>query len=487
MRITMTNKITSINLSSLFVVVILLGSALLASMVLPLSTHATASVPGTASSNTPTVPDPPLNPTALYAISGPYTYTAAGAAMRDQGFGTITVTWTGTLVAAYLIWGIIDNPGTPASVPSDPADSAGTFNGVGVTGTPQNYDVSPCWFGNLYVFAAPVTSLVTNGANSLTGFASGDITGGDPWSVAQVAPLNEGASLVVISTSATLNQIYIYTGAYTEPFAGNPLTSVFNHGYADATTAQTTFIVADGQQGTSVSNTLSGPVPMLVGTPPSLGNYAQYNGATVDGNALPGGDPRASAAPWSFGNLWDTKTYSVAETLGATSDTASIGANGGDCLTWAGQVISIPSFQGISGYSGRMTGGGSFAVPFVLTHGFEVNCKANTGHSNLEVQWVSGSNTYDFKMTNLLAAVCYNNLALGSPSTPAALFNTWDGLGTGTLNGVPGYTFFASFTDQGQPAAGKDISTITIVSPSSVTVLGITAVLMDGAHQAHNT
>jgi len=276
-----------------------------------------------AGSTTPgNVSDPPLNASALFAVSGNYVYSAAGAAMRDQGYGSITQTWSGSLVKAYLVWGVIN----PENVGLD----GGTFNTVAITGTLQSDDASPCWGdGTLWVFAADVTSLVNNGVNTLTGFASGSTDGGDPWSEA-VAPLDEGASLIVVSspTATVANQVYIYTGTYTEPYAGNPLTSTFNHGAAIATTAQTTFVVADGQL-------------------PS--NYAEYNGVTIDSNAFPGSDPKASATPWSYGNLWDTKTYSTSETLGATTDSASIGANGGDCLTWAAQVIMIPSTAPIVG------------------------------------------------------------------------------------------------------------------------------------------
>ena len=235
------------------------------------------------------------------------------------------------MVAAYLIWGII-NPDTTGL-------DAANINGNPITGTLQSNDASPCWGnGNMWVYAVDVTSYVVNGANTVSGFASGTTTGVDPWSSA-VAPLDDGASLVVVTTGTSPQQIYIYTGTYTEPFAENPLTSVFNHGAAIATTAQTTFIVADGQ------------LP---------GNYAQYNGVTIDTNAFPGSDPHTSSATWSYGNLWDTKTYSVAEALSATSDSASIGSNSGDCLTWAGQVIMIPSTSPIT------TGVPQFGAPPVM-------------------------------------------------------------------------------------------------------------------------
>jgi len=235
-------------------------------------------------------------------------------------------------VKAYLIWGYI-NPTTAGL-------TGGVFNGNAITGTFQSTDVSPCWGGgNLTVFAADVTSMIVNGDNHLKGFPTGFTNGNDPWSE-YATPLDEGASLVVVYTPtvAVTNQVYIYTGTYTETDGGS-LTSVFNHGATIATTAVTTFIVADGQ--------LSG-------------NTASWNGAIIDTNAFPGSDPRVSTQSWSYGNLWDTKTYSVTESLGSTVDSASIAGSGGDCLTWAAQVLQFPSTAAIVG--APQFGGSAVAV-----------------------------------------------------------------------------------------------------------------------------
>jgi hypothetical protein len=278
-----------------------------------------AAVPqGAAAPNTPAPPDPPLNSTPYYAASGDLVYSAAGAAMRNQGYGNITVNWTGTLVKAFLIWDYIN--------PTNVELNTGALNGNPITGTLQGTDASPCWGnGNIYVYAADVTSIVNNGINNLTHFPSGLTTGESPWDFNTVAPLDEGASLVVVSqTGSVAQQVYIYTGAYTS--IGNTLFSTFDHGAADGTAATTTFIVADGQ------------VP---------GNIAGWNNVTVDSNAFPGSDPKTSTQAWSFGSLWDTKTYSVPVTLGATSDGAEVTGTD-DCVTWSGQVLAIPTSVSIT-------------------------------------------------------------------------------------------------------------------------------------------
>jgi hypothetical protein len=278
-----------------------------------------AAVPqGAAAPNAPAIPDPPLNSTPYYAASGDLVYTAAGAAMRNQGYGNITVNWTGTLVKAFLIWDYIN--------PTNAELTNGALNGTPITGTLQGTDLSPCWGnGNIYVYAADVTSIVNNGINNLTNFPSGLTTGQDPWVSTTTAPLDEGASLVVISqTGSVAQQVYVYTGAYTSD--GNTLYSTFDHGAADGTTATTTYIVADGQ------------LP---------GNVAGWNNVTVDSNAFPGSDPKTSTQAWSFGNLWDTKTYSVPETLGVTSDGAEVTGTD-DCVTWSAQVLAIPTSVSIT-------------------------------------------------------------------------------------------------------------------------------------------
>jgi hypothetical protein len=252
-----------------------------------------------------------------YAVlTGPYAYVAGGAALRDQGYGYINLTWpSGTLVAAYLIWSIIDN-----SVPSANA----SVNGHAISGTWTAYATpSPCWSPSyIYTFAADVTSYVANGANDITGIPSSVTTGADPWGVTQSAPLDDGASLVIVYAPATapaIHEVTVYTGAEPIPWTGP--NAQLNYSTTDGTSATTTYIVADGQ------------LP---------GNEAVWNGNVIDTNAFPGSDPKQSSAAWSYGNLSDTKTYTVPVVLGSNNTTAQVTApTSGDCLTWTGQVLSV--------------------------------------------------------------------------------------------------------------------------------------------------
>jgi hypothetical protein len=252
-------------------------------------------------------------------LTGPYAYVAAGAALRDQGYGTIDLTWPGApstsnLVAAYMVWSFIDSYVPPAY---------GTLNGVNVTGTWAAYTTpSPCWTPTyVYTFVAEVTAQVVNGVNNLTSFPSGITNGSNPWSNAPTTPLAEGVALIAIysSSTATTHQVTVSAGALTAEASG--VYSQLSYNTTDGTSATTTYLVADGQF-------------------PS--NEASWNGTVIDTNAFPGSDPKESSTHWLLGNLSDTKTYAVNVTLGSNNTTAGVIAGGDDCITWVGQVLSVP-------------------------------------------------------------------------------------------------------------------------------------------------
>jgi hypothetical protein len=141
-------------------------------------------------------------PSAAFANAG---YVAAGAGLRDQGSGNITISGipAGASVAkAYLIWANIN--------PTDPGEAM-SINGNSVTGSTNGTDGSPCWEnGNIYTHSADVTPFVTgNGTYSLSGYQTGNTGGGDPWDTSEVAPLMEGASLVVLYNKTVSYSTYM--------------------------------------------------------------------------------------------------------------------------------------------------------------------------------------------------------------------------------------------------------------------------------------
>jgi len=252
----------------------------------------------------------PLAPHARHI--GHIDYVARGAAMRNQGYGNITVTWTGTLVAAYLVWAFMN----------DSAPSHGTLNGVGLLGTVHSSNpVDPCWTSSIHTLVADVTPIVVNGKNSLAGFPSGLATGEDPWGTPRVLPLLEGAALIVVYESGgPLREITLHLTASTIEGPGS-LSARVVHGRAETPLARTTFVVSDGQ------------LPR---------NRAIWNSVVVDQNAFPGADAKVSPLAWTNGNLWDTRTYEVPVAPGATSESATIETGpDGDCITWHAQVLRV--------------------------------------------------------------------------------------------------------------------------------------------------
>lgn len=249
-------------------------------------------------------------------------YTAAGIGMRNLGYGTISLTGVpagATVKSATLMWDVLADQ-------SDPSFAQGSVNGTAITGTGWASGASPCWpVGSNFSYEADVTSLVTgNGSYNLSGFATGENDGADPWNVGSTPPLLEGASLVVVYQLASMPQaiIQIAEGA-TETDSGNSATASMDGFTVSApASATTTYIVADGQE---------------------AGNTASFNGTTLPDVSFPGADPQA-VPNYSLGNLWDTVTTDASSMVSPGDTSASMAVTGNnDCLVWVGQVLSVAS------------------------------------------------------------------------------------------------------------------------------------------------
>lgn len=137
----------------------------------------------------------------------------------------------------------------------------------------------------------------------------------------------------------------------------------------------------------------------------------------------------------------------------------------------------------------RMTGGGTIVekpavnlsgLPTEVKHGFEMHCNAGQLPNRLEVNWGKGNK---FHLENLDLAVCSDNPAFG-PNPPAAIFDTYQGKGTGRYNGVSGATAEWTFTDKGEPGK-NDTANLVIKDVNNVIVVSIDGTLKVGNHQAH--
>lgn len=56
--------------------------------------------------------------------------------------------------------------------------------------------------------------------------------------------------------------------------------------------------------------------------------------------------------------------------------------------------------------------------------------------------------------------------------------------GTGKWNGLPGYTFEASATDQGEPGRGRDTFSLTVRDPGGSVVANVSGILAAGNVQS---
>lgn len=258
-------------------------------------------------------------------------YLAAGVGMRNIGSGNITISLPAgaEIVQAYLYFAYID----PA-----PVTFSGKLNNQSITPMAVGTSTTPCWGEEtIHVFVADVTGIAVDGLNALTDFPSGLTNHALPQSDPRVAPLLEGATLVVVfrHPAYDYNLITLWDGASTFFFStmsvpmglftavgGNPMDQ----------RAQTTFIVADGQyiflsDGTAFNGTAtSGPTTGI---------------KTLD--AFDGADGRIVVD--DMNGLWDTHNLNVSSffpLLASTPATPSVVAGaGGDCLTWCAQVLSV--------------------------------------------------------------------------------------------------------------------------------------------------
>lgn len=262
-------------------------------------------------------------------------YTAAGTGMRNLGYGTIAITGipAGAKVkSATLLWDILaDSAGS--------SFAQGSLNGTAFTGTQWASGASPCWSaGANFSYEADVTSLVAgNGSYQLTGFASGQSDGADPWTSGSATPLDEGASLVVVYELSSMSPVtvQIAEGA-TETPSSTASATLDGFTVGAKASASTTYIVADGQ------------LP---------GNTASFDGTTLPGVSFPGNDPQA-VPHYSQGNLWDTVTTDVSSYLKPGDTSATIGVAGGqDCLVWVGQVLSVSSGGAVLAFGDSIAAG----------------------------------------------------------------------------------------------------------------------------------
>jgi hypothetical protein len=290
-------------------------------------------------------------PVQFIVFSGAVAHAAAGTGMRNAGFGTIRL--RGVPTGATVTRGFLYFSQICATTPC-PAAIGGTFESHSITLSLIASSANPCWSGGpIGAYRADVTGLLpatsstafanktANGDFRLAGFPSGDKTGADPWVATQVAPLAEGATLVVVYSHPSLSatgKVYIHNGADTllggtldlaftlAPAAPSPLSSVIFTRFG-----------ADGQVGSSVAangssieDTFFGPnvntLTQIAGDASTLNHDSDWNGS--DGGPL--------------NQLWDTHTSAIGPALPGGATTYSVRyVAPGDCITPIGHVLTV--------------------------------------------------------------------------------------------------------------------------------------------------
>ncbi len=300
---------------------------------------------GTGSGTGTTIGTPvPLAETFKTALKGDYV--AAGVGMRGTGppgGGTIVLPALpggATVQNAFLYWAVMNDTTIPSL-----AD--GNINGNPITGSLIGKTGNPCWSGDIHNYVADVTSYALPGANNvLTDFASGGTLTDQP--------LLEGASLVVIYSdlASPSKTIIIHEGAISF-ILPPPESTTFTGFSAVAGTSQTTYIVADGQQGPGLG----------------LNNRTHVDGTETANHTLNGAGPGTE--------YWDTLTQNISAFIPPSDTDVTIEVESAsdfgvaDCITWVAQVLSVPAPEpqiAVGGVVQLRTGAGTL-VPQSATSG----------------------------------------------------------------------------------------------------------------------
>ncbi|MBZ5657887.1 MAG: hypothetical protein LAO56_21715 [Acidobacteriia bacterium] len=282
-------------------------------------------------------------PFRIYALAQ---YGTAGTPLRNRRTGAIRLSGVVPPVQeAYIYWAVITLGPPPAAVgriqvqrlaPPAPTSANVTLNGVVV-----GVGVEPCpWAGNritVYRALIPAAVATGNGTYKITVLAGAvGLAGGEnPWAAAQVLPLWEGASIVMVGTGT--QRVSIYDAG----LAGNTFNADGGLAYQLAATVnagdQLLFdeIGADGQhgQGRIADPAVSAETTVVEGLP-IAGPGSDYNDSDWNGGAgLP------------LPELWDDSGHHFAAPVSTNFLRVGItnGAFGfGDCLTPVVNVLQQP-------------------------------------------------------------------------------------------------------------------------------------------------
>jgi hypothetical protein len=248
-------------------------------------------------------------------------HVANGIELRNRVSGTIQLRGVPagvSMKAAYLYWNFSDS----VAVGADTA--AALFNGNNVTGRKTADNLDPCWGrtgnhtyrANVLVFIPPSNPNQDYQVVTRTGGAT---IGENPWLNTPAGTIQEGATLVVVFSSAASTAVVIYDALSGTEFTAS-LSITLTHPISLSGTGLYTMSGADGQRDTSgYGNFLSNETGF-------------FNGTQISG---PKPAPFVAASDWDGAaglplvQLWDVHTQIVSFTSASSLVSYS---TPGDCL-----------------------------------------------------------------------------------------------------------------------------------------------------------
>jgi len=155
----------------------------------------------------------------------------------------------------------------------------------------------------------------------------------------------------------------------------------------------------------------------------------------------------------------------------------------GSVVAYKPVTVTVPACK-TEVVAGRMTGGGSVFTEdgTRVTHGLRLECDADLGPNNLQINWGRGER---FHLEELTSAVCTLDEDINSGPRPAS-FNTHEGTGVGSYKNEAGATVEWKFTDAGEPGV-DDYSWIKVTRAGGEVVLEVSGFVQNGNYQAHDS
>lgn len=128
------------------------------------------------------------------------------------------------------------------------------------------------------------------------------------------------------------------------------------------------------------------------------------------------------------------------------------------------------------------TGTGGKTTCYRISFGFTLHCDPTELPNQLNITWEKGEH---FKLDTLTSANCYDDPDF-NPKSPKAGWDSYEGVGTGTYKGQPGYTIWFKLQDGGEPGRRDVIDFYIFPTDSGEPIVNYQDLHLDNGNvQAH--